>query len=463
MKAIADVAPSRLDLTDAASLTRELATRDSDPRLLGYLRALPNPDPVLRKLGRVHDVFDDLYGDAHVVGDLRSIRAALLGFEWRIQPGADDAASQHAAELARRVFRRDPAPSLAWSDVIWAMGCAAFYGYAVTEVVWTRADQYLVPTKVIPRSHRRFVFGTADGELRMLTRQSIIDGDPVAPYKFLLTRHMASSDNPYGIAIFSSCFWPWVFKHSGLKYFAKFAERYGIPWAIGKYPQGTTRADVDRLAGNLAAMVEDAVAAVPNDSSVELLAASTGMAQLPQERLIALCNRELSKALTSQTLASDLTGAGARAASETHREREMAVNESDRAMIEDSMNELLQSFTTLNFATAAVPRFEFFEESDSRIDITRYLVAANAVVPLSRMEVYRRLQLTPPRDEADTLPRFAEPDAEAAAASSNFRNARARQARAESVVKTPTRRRGWDTVPIGEKTFDFLSSRDEIQ
>lgn len=230
----------------------------------------------------------------------------------------------------------------------------------------------------------------------------MVEGVPLGDMKWLLTRHMASFDNPYGVAVFSACFWPYVFKHSGVKFFAKFCEKYGIPWAIGKYPAGTPDHEQNELANKLAQMVEDGVAAIPEDGSVELLEHRQS-GQLVHERLVNLCNRELSKAITSQTLATDLTDVGARAASQTHREREISVNQSDRAIIEHSMNQLLQWTTELNVANAMPPTFQFFEEASANIEMVEMLSGARDIVPLSKKEVYDRLQLSEPEDDDDTL------------------------------------------------------------
>lgn len=389
---------------DIAAISSEMAMPATDPYMARYIGALPNPDRVLRKLGKSHDVFADLYGDAHILGEVRAIRSGLLSYEWRIAPGGDDDPSMRAFETAQVLFRRKPAPGLQWSDLIWSMGCATLHGYAVTEVVWERVGQYLFPVKVIDRQARRFAFDAQTSELRLLTRAYPVHGEPVMNYKFIVTRHMASQANPYGVALFSACFWPYVFKRTGFKYFAKFAERFGTPWAIGKYPVGTPQAQIDDLADSLARMVEDAVAAIPNDGAIELLSPSTGRSELAQERLIALCNRELSKALTSQTLATELPGAGSHAAAQTHRERETTVNASDRAMVQDSMNTLMRWLTELNFQGAKAPRFEFFEESEAAGTMAEFLTRAASLLPLSKREVYARLKLSPPRDDADTIP-----------------------------------------------------------
>lgn len=384
------------------ALRNEIASRSSDPNFYGALTFLPNPDVVLRKMGKSQEVFDAIVLDSHVIGDLRSVRAGLLGFEWRLQASGDQAADMQALELCQKIMDSKPAPGMRWSDVIWNMAHAVFRGFKVHEVVWQREGNFLVPGKLLDRPNRRFVFST-DNELRLLTQTNLSNGEPINDYKMLITRHMHSYENPYGVALFSSCFWPYTFKHNGFKYFVKFCEKYGIPWAIGKYPQGTPLPDQNALADQLADMIEDGVAAIPADGSVELLAINSS-GQLPQERLIDLCNREMSKALTSQTLATEIQGQGSRAASETHRERETAVNGSDRQVICDTFNLLFEWLTTLNFAGAKPPTFEFYEEAEARQEWVEAFDKARNFINIPVAFAHDRLQIPQPQDGEAVLP-----------------------------------------------------------
>lgn len=397
-----------MDITDARAvggrraLANEIATRSTDPNFFSSLTYLPNPDVILRKLGRADDVYDGIVMDAHVIGELRSVRAGMLEYEWRLQAGGDSPADLRALELAEKVFAQRPQPGMRWSDVIWNMAQAVFRGYAVHEVVWARADRVLLPVKVLDRPQRRFVF-SADNELRLRTRTNQVDGEQLGDYKWLLTRHMPSNDNPYGVALLSSAFWPFTFKHSGFRYFVKFSEKYGIPWAIGRYPEGTPKDQQDALTDALASMIEDAVAAIPDTGKVELLSTSIS-GELVHERLINTCNREMSKALTSQTLATEIQGDGSRAASETHRERETAVNESDRQIICDTFNELLRWITSLNVQGANPPTFEFYEEAEARSDWVEVFAKARDFVPIPVRFAHERLQIPEPEEGEPVLP-----------------------------------------------------------
>ena len=385
------------------TLKSEIATRTSDPNFYSGLSFLPNPDEVLRKMGKSQEVFEAIVLDSHVIGELRSVRSSFLGFEYRVSQGGDSAADIHALELCQKILRGKPAHGMQWSDAIWNMAQGVFRGYKVHETVWKKEGQFLVPDKVIDRPNRRFVFSN-ENELRLLTQNNQTNGVELGDKKWLLTRHMHSYENPYGVAIFSACFWPYVFKHNGFKYFMKFCEKYGIPWAIGKYPQGTAIEEQNALADQLADMVEDGVAAIPDNGSVELLEHSTS-GELVHERLINVCNKEMSKALTSQTLATDIQSGGSRAASETHREREQSVNESDRQIICDTFNQLFEWVTELNFAGAAAPKFEFFEEAEARKDWTEVLDVGRNFMDIPKNFAHERLQIPLPQNGEDILPK----------------------------------------------------------
>ena len=345
----------------------EIATRLSDPwQVAALLQRLPNPDPVLRKLGRDQRAYEAISYDPHVMGELRSIRAGLLGFEWRVVPGAETRKARKAADLARELMNRNPAPDATWPDVIWTMAFAVFTGYAVHEIVWRRDGLSLVPERIIDRPPTRFVFSSEDNSLRLLTRRQPVWGEELPDMRFLLSRHMPRYDNPHGVAVFSACFWPYTFKHGGFRYLASYAEKFGVPWIIGKYPSGSDDSTADELLENLSKLISGAVAVVPDNTNIDTSATSSAgkgsTGGTPHERLVALSNAELSKALTSQTLATEIQGQGSRAASETHRGREKAVNQSDRAIVSATLNRLYRWITDLNFgADVPAPRHEFYE------------------------------------------------------------------------------------------------------
>jgi hypothetical protein len=61
-----------------ASLAKEIATRERSIDFYGLSGYLPNPDPVLKKMGKDIAVYRELMADAHVAACVESRRAGVL-------------------------------------------------------------------------------------------------------------------------------------------------------------------------------------------------------------------------------------------------------------------------------------------------------------------------------------------------------------------------------------------------
>lgn len=123
----------------------------------------------------------------------------------------------------------------------------------------------LQPLDVVGKPGEWFTFDN-QAQLRFRSREHPLHGEALEPRKFLLARQETYA-NPYGFMNLSMCFWPTVFKRGGLKFWVTFTEKYGTPWLVGKQPRGTPGPEVDALLDKLEAMIQDAVAAIPDDSS----------------------------------------------------------------------------------------------------------------------------------------------------------------------------------------------------
>ena len=394
----------------------EIAGRNTDPRFYLALGVLPNPDPILRRAGKSEEVFDAIESDAHVIGELRAIKADLLRFKHSLTPGGDRRVDKRAYELCQAFLACAPAPLTTWADVAWNTGKSTFRGLSVHEIVWSRQGDLIMPEALLDRPKRRFMFN-GEGQLRVLTRDDPLLGVPAEELYFLVDRHMPSYDNPYGTALFSACYWPYVFKHGGFRWLVKFCERNGIPFPVGKYPVGSNEAVKTALSDALENLIEAGYAALEDGGAIELLeSAKGGGGKLAQHQLIDVCNAEMSKALTSQTLATEQTGGtGARAASESHADRAAGVNDGDRERIALTWNKLWTLITRLNLGEdAAPPTSSFIGEADGTLPRARvYQIFINSGGEPSRKAMAADLGITlaDANDPADQMRKPATPPA----------------------------------------------------
>lgn len=388
-------------------LGKPMATPESDPqRFFGALYSLPNPDPILREMGRADQVYFSIMADAHVIGEIRSIRGSFRSHQYRLVVGNDnDAKAAAALELCEQWMKSRPPNAISdWLEVMWQMSASIFTGYRVHELVWDLVDGKYLPTQVLDRPSRRFRFDFHGAPL--LLSKGNWDGANVEPYQFVISRHMPTTDNPYGMALLSSCFWPWTFKTGGWRYFVKYCERHGLPWPVGRYPAGTPESEQDALADALAGMMEAGYIVMQEGNGVELLVPQGGgSGNLPQQNLISLCNREMSKALTSQAMVGEQLDVGARAAADTAKERQGEVHDSDRDIGAAGMAQIFKWITLFNFGEGvAPPTLEFFkQEAAGKARAETYQIAANMGAKPSRKAMLEELDIPVAEDEADAL------------------------------------------------------------
>jgi phage gp29-like protein len=339
------------------SLSEEFATRKRSIDFEGaFSMYLPDPDPVLRKTGRDMRVYRELLSDAHLGATVESRKSGTKSLEWRI--------THPNPKSPEALLVQEALGSLDMEHAVGEILNAPLFGFQPIEVIWERRGRYLVPKDLVGKPPEWFTF-SSDGKLLFRTRENPT-GETVPPKKFLLPRNNPSYANPYGERVLSRCFWPVTFKRGGMKFWVVFTEKYGMPFLLGRHPRGTREEEVEALLTSLEAMVQDAVAVIPEDSTVEIKdVASRGASADIYERLLNFMNAEISKAILGQTLTTELGKTGSYAAAQTHMEVRGDIIEADKRLVASTMNTLVKWICELNFPHPNPPRFTIPSRDDA--------------------------------------------------------------------------------------------------
>jgi len=363
---------STLTSGDRRTLQGQIATRERSWEGWGLANWLPNPDPILKALGRDISVYRDLRADAHIGGCIRRRKAAVHTLEPVLERAGSPAQVHRAVIDILADLWATPDPTEAGAQpglpaLIAESLDGALYGYQPHEITWGRVGALLVPTVVQGKPPEWFLFDGAN-QLRFRSRDGGVEGERLPARKFLLSRQDPTYQNPYGIADLSLCFWPGTFKRAGLKFWAKFVEKYGGAFIVGKLPRANPTKDYDDLTERLAAMVEDAVAAIPDDGAVEILTSSGTAASTDAHLRFVLYNQgQIAMALlgTNQGTEQTSTVASAVAALEVADD----IRDGDARMTEAVVNQLIRWVVEINWPGAAAPRWEL--RAAERVDKTR--------------------------------------------------------------------------------------------
>lgn len=345
--------------TISSALSAEIASRSRRPGFI-EMDLLPDPDEVLKNLGEDMPVYRSLLTDAHVWSTYTSRKSVALSCEWGVEEAeGGGAANKKVAEMISEVMA-----SLDSRQVISEILDAVFFGMSPIEIVWMKDGQYWAPERIEGKPPEWFKFNPAN-ELRFISADDEQNGEEIPPYKFLLPRHHASYANPYGERNLSRCFWPVSFKRGGMTFWSIFTEKFGMPYLVGKVPRGTSEPDRVKLRDTLVQMVQDAVAVINADDSIDTLEAKGKAASADiYSLLVKTANGEVSKANLGQTLTTEIDGKGSYAASQSHMEVRQDLGEGDKWMASSAFKTLFRWITEINFPNAQPPVYKAHEEEN---------------------------------------------------------------------------------------------------
>jgi len=343
----------------------ELATVRKDIDLFaGWLTALPNPDKILREQpARGIRIYQDMLRDGHIRSVVQSRRLAVLNKDWDIQPASDDPADQKVRDFVEEAILGMRGFERARRDLL----DGVLKGFAVGEIMWAAVNGRIVPTEIRRRGQHRFAFD-ADGRLRLLTLQNMIDGEELPDRKFLVLQYDADPENPYGVGIGQSIYWPWWFKKHGIKFYVVLMDRFAQPLPVGKYPPGNKEAR-EALLDLLKTLQTDQAVAIPTTLEIAFLEAQRTSSVAIYDPFIALMNAEISKAVLGQTLTTQEGKSGSLALGQVQENVRQDFVQAD-ADAEDEVirDQLIRWIVDFNFG-ADVPAPWFHTKTVSEPDI----------------------------------------------------------------------------------------------
>ena len=352
-------------------LTADIATRLAamDFSVMGTL--LPNPDPLLKALGRDITVYRDLTRDSHVGACIRRRKAAVLALEWGLNRGQARSRVHSAVQ--------DMLDALDMERIIRQALDACQYGYQPMELTWWGGSSGLWLGDIQAKPPEWFCFD-ADARLRFKTKSSPTEGIELPDRKFILPRQDATYQNPYGSPDLALCYWPANFAKGGKRFWLSFVEKYGGAFAVGKLPRGTPEPEREAMLRSLEDLLQDAVATIPDDGSVELLElGGKGASSDLHEKLVLHCRGEISivQTGTNQTMEATSNKASAHAGMDVADD----LRDADASVACAAINQAIRWVCDRNYPGAEAPVFEMWDQEARdrlRAERDKSIVAAGA-------------------------------------------------------------------------------------
>jgi len=327
-------------------LTQEIANPKNDTELVVYNNYYPNPSELLNEKsgGTGIKLYDKILQDSHSYSVLNTRWQSVVGKDWSIIPPENP--NQKEEEISE--FMNQTLYNTNFDFIRYKLLHSILYGYYGCEIIWKRDNNnYIVPDKFVDKHPRRFVFDE-NREPRLLTINNQIYGEKLPDKKFIIMK-FGSIDNPYGEPLGQILYWPIWFKHTNIKFWLLFLEKYGSPTILGKFPQGTDSSTISDIQDVLNSVQKNTSIVLPQEMDISLLEATrSGIANY--QDLCFYFDRQISKCVLGQVLTTESDGKGSYALGKIQNQVRQDILESDADLLDELLNgTLIKWIIDLNF------------------------------------------------------------------------------------------------------------------
>ena len=208
------------------------------------------------------------------------------------------------------------------------------YGLNVFEINYKEKEGLVYP-RLVQRDFRQFKFNDA-GEFVFNAGGS---EQSIPPLKVIYALNRANFRKVYGDGLLKKLYFPVKMKNASLKFWFRFLEKFGSPWAIAK-----TSYEPDEMAAEVQAMLSGDSAVIDTDEEITLVQPTSNV---DFTRLPAYLDNQISKAILGANLTSDVKE-GSYAAAKTHNEIREDLAANDAKILIFVMNKAISFFKDIN-------------------------------------------------------------------------------------------------------------------
>ena len=325
-------------------------------------------------------------------------------------------AAKNGSEIDKQIseaVQEDLIDSGVIDRVLFDMLDAVGKGYSLCEIIWDTSGPRFKPAKIEHVDPRFVRFDRATMRIPMLLGDSGQD-EMLTPFKYIWLELKAKSGIPVRGGIVRAAVWCWLFQNFSLEDWVQFAEVYGLPLRIGKYPIGASEDDKKALLLGVAHLASDAAAIIPQNMLIEFQeTANKGSSADLYEHLCKYMDEAVSKMVLGQTGTTDATGAKGFGSGTEHTQVREDIERADANAVSAALNEyLVKPYVMFNFGEQ--PRYPWLrigrdDEADAQLMIT----AAKELVPLGfkivQSDIRQAVGFTEPKDGDELLTAPATP------------------------------------------------------
>jgi phage gp29-like protein len=325
--------------------------------------------------------------DAHYAGILGTRKRSVAQLDVQVDAADDTPEAKTHAAWIEAGLNRDTLQAEIF-DMLDAIG----KGISFVEIVWDTSEGDWNIGQLIWRDPRWFEFDRKDGTTPLLlggydgagvaTLTNSMGRNPLPAFKFVTTVIRAKSGLPVRSGIARLAAWSWMFKAFTLRDWAIFAQTFGQPVRVGKYPAGSTEGDKDTLFRAVANIAGDCAAIIPASMEIDFVeAANVGASHALYKERADWLDQQMSKAVLGQTATTDAVVGGLGSGKE-HRQVQEDIERADAKSLSAILNrDLVRPWVQLQFGPQKkYPRLKIGRPEEANVE--QIVTGVQRLVPL---------------------------------------------------------------------------------
>lgn len=335
--------------------------------------------------GQTRDLFalyrDVILVDSHIQSEWTKRKLAVLGDTLSVLPfDKKNPSDVKTAEAVNEAIAGCKAFRMACSHMM----DSSLYPISIVEKVYAPVQRGYAIANLVPVPYH--LLDWTAGKLQ------IFDVDPVSGY-VLSTKHdpdpsryivhkgnLLTAPENWGGPMRSILFW-WLLSAMSREWWARFLDRYGSPFLVGKFADSEGKNLLER-AFSLATRLGGIVCS--RETSIEIQKVSSSDSGDAYEKFLSICQREKSKLIIGQTLSAEAqpTGLGSGVSSLQGAVRD-DIRKFDALMLSDTLiHQLVTQFCQINNLPGRVPKIGWGSQSNDELKVTGALMQSLALANL---------------------------------------------------------------------------------
>ncbi|MEZ0317142.1 MAG: DUF935 domain-containing protein [Methylophilaceae bacterium] len=306
-----------------------------------------------RGQGKGLKLYDEIERDCHAFAVIQKRKSAVIARDWIVEAASPSRADKKAADMIEYHLE-----NINFDKITMDSLDAILKGYSVGETMWATDGKEIFIQDVIPRDQRRFKFDV-NRKLRLITPSNMSDGEIMPDRKFIVHTVGAKDGNPYGLGLGSKLFWPVFFKRQDITFWLTFADKFGSPTAVGKYPPNSLEPVIQNLLTSLRGIANDTAIAIPENTTVELLEATRSGSGDFFEKVARYMDEQISEATLGETSTTTGSSGGGMNSNQAgiHNEVRLELVKADSDLYSGTLrNQVIAWLTAYNMPNAKPPR-----------------------------------------------------------------------------------------------------------